>query len=100
MTGLMTVPTIAAVALAIVAAVLAVIAWRQRQKLTHLQDRDAPARPPGQGNDAARAMLAALREPALLHGERIEAVNDAFATVIGIPAAQLTGKNPLRTRIQ
>ena len=92
MTGLMTVPTIAAVALAIVAAVLAVIAWRQRQKLTHLQDRDAPARPPGQGNDAARAMLAALREPALLHGERIEAVNDAFATVIGVPAAQLTGK--------
>ncbi len=88
----MTVPTIAAVALAILAAVLAVIAWRQRQRLTQLQDRDAPARPSGQGNDAARAMLAALREPALLHGERIEAVNDAFATVIGIPAAQLTGK--------
>ena len=37
-------------------------------------------------------MLAALREPALLHGERIEAANDAFATVIGIPAAELTGK--------
>ena len=92
MTGLMTVSTIAAVALAIVAAVLAVIAWRQRKKLTHLQDRDAPARPPGQGNDAARAMLSALREPALLHGERIEAVNDAFATAIGIPPAQLTGK--------
>ncbi len=88
----MTVPTIAAVALAILAAVLAVIAWRQRQRLTQLQDRDAPARPSGQGNDAARAMLAALREPALLHGERIEAVNDAFATVIGIPAAQLIGK--------
>jgi len=92
MTGLMTVPTIAALALAILAAVLAVIAWRQRQRLEHLQDEAAPARPAGQGDDSARAMLAALREPALLHGERIEAVNEAFATVIGVPAAQLTGK--------
>ena len=33
MTGLMTVPTIAAVALAMLAAVLAFIAWRQRQEL-------------------------------------------------------------------
>ena len=37
----------------------------------------------------ARAMLAAMREPALLHGERIEAVNDAFATLVGIPADQI-----------
>ena len=92
MTGLMTVPMIAAVALAILAAVLAVFAWRQRQRLAQLQDRDAPARPSGPGGDAARAMLAALREPALLHGERIEAVNDAFATLVGMPAAELTGK--------
>ena len=37
-------------------------------------------------------MLAALREPALLHGDRIEAVNDAFSTLVGMPAAGLAGK--------
>ena len=92
MTGLMTVPTIAAVALATLAAVLAVIAWRQRLKLVRLQDEAAAARLPVQGADAMHAMLAALREPALLHGERIEAANEAFATLVGIPARELTGK--------
>ena len=92
MTGLMTVPMIAAVALAMLAAVLAIFAWRQRQELARLQDAGAPAPPAEPGGDTMLAMLAALREPALLHGERIEAVNDAFSTLVGVPAAELAGK--------
>jgi diguanylate cyclase (GGDEF)-like protein/PAS domain S-box-containing protein len=92
MTGLMTVATIAALALAALAAALAFIAWRQRQALARLRDEAtqapaAPGEPPG-----LRAMLSVLREPALLAGERIEAVNDAFATLVGWPAAELAGK--------
>ena len=91
MTGLMTVPTIAAVALAILAAVLAWVAWRQRRELARLQDE--PAKPPGTADGGAmQAMLTALREPALLHGERIEAVNAAFIALVGIPADRLVGK--------
>ncbi len=92
MKGLMTVPMIAAVALAMLAAVLAIFAWRQRQELARLQDAGAPAPPAEPGGDTMLAMLAALREPALLHGERIEAVNDAFSTLVGVPAAELAGK--------
>jgi diguanylate cyclase (GGDEF)-like protein/PAS domain S-box-containing protein len=44
------------------------------------------------GGNGARAMLAAMREPALLHGDRIEAVNAAFAELVGIPAQQLVGR--------
>ncbi len=91
MTGLMTVPTIAAVALAILAAVLAWVAWRQRRELARLHAE--PANPTGTpAGGAMQAMLAALREPALLHGERIEAVNAAFTSLVGIPADQLVGK--------
>jgi diguanylate cyclase (GGDEF)-like protein/PAS domain S-box-containing protein len=91
MTGLMTVQTIAAVALAMVAAALAIIAWRQRRALMRLKDAEqaAAAKP---GDDSAGIMLAALREPAFLYGERIEAVNEAFAALVGIPAAELAGK--------
>jgi diguanylate cyclase (GGDEF)-like protein/PAS domain S-box-containing protein len=91
MTGLMTVLTIAAVALAILAAAFAVVAWRQRRELARLREESgAPHVLPA--GDAMRAMLAALREPALLHGERIEAANEAFASLVGIPAAQLAGR--------
>src|SRR5262245_44561493 len=92
MTGSMTVPTIVAVALAILAAVCAAVAWRLRQKLLRLQEDGVPARFAPPGADTLRAMLASLREPALLHGERIEAANDAFAAIVGMPAAQLAGK--------
>jgi diguanylate cyclase (GGDEF)-like protein/PAS domain S-box-containing protein len=91
MTGQMTVLSIAAVALAMLAAGLAVIAWRQGRRLARLREEaPVPAVPPA--GDAMRAMLAALREPALLHGERIEAVNEAFASLVGIPAGQLAGR--------
>jgi PAS domain S-box-containing protein len=91
MTGLMTVQTVAAVALAILAAALAWVAWHQRRALARL--RDGQLTPPaGADRDAMRAMLAALREPALLHGERIEAVNPAFASLFGVPAEGLVGK--------
>jgi hypothetical protein len=42
MTGLMKVSMIAAVALAVVAAALAVIAWRQRKALLRLREADRP----------------------------------------------------------
>jgi len=91
MTGLMTVPTLAAVALAVLAAVLAWVAWRQHRALARLSP--GPASPePAPENRALEAMLAALREPALLHGERIEAVNAAFTALAGIPADQLVGR--------
>ncbi len=87
----MTVPTIAAFALAILAAVLAWVAWRQRRELARLHEE--PANPSGTPDGGAmQAMLTALREPALLHGERIEAVNPAFTLLVGIPADQLVGK--------
>src|SRR5262245_44317453 len=91
----MTVQTIAAVALAILAVALAILAWRQRQTLVRLREEAVPTPPaaPAGEAQALRAMLAALREPALLYGERIEAVNDPFAALVGVPAAQLTGKS-------
>ena len=88
----MTVPTIAAVVLATLAAALAFIAWRQRRAFLRLQNEAVAARPEAPGDDAARAMLAALREPALLYGERIEAVNEPFAALVGVPAGELAGK--------
>ena len=92
MTGLMTVPTIAALVLATLAAALAIFAWRQRRALLRLQNESAAARPGVSGTDAARAMLAALREPAFLYGERIEVVNEPFAALVGMPAGELAGK--------
>ena len=92
MTGLMTVQTIAALVLAMVAAALAILVWRQRRALLRLRDEAHPERPRGSGEDAARTMMAALREPALLYGERIEAVNDPFAALVGVPAGALEGK--------
>jgi diguanylate cyclase (GGDEF)-like protein/PAS domain S-box-containing protein len=91
MTGLMTVPTIAAVALAILALVLGWVAWRQHRSLARLRDEPVSS-PASTDREALTAMLAALREPALLHGDRIEAVNAAFASLVGIPADQLVGK--------
>ena len=91
MTGSMTVPTIAAVALAMVAAVLAWVAWRQHRALARPPVEPASPAPSGQ-RDGTQAMLAALREPALLHGERIEAVNAAFTALVGIPADRLVGR--------
>ena len=93
MTGLMTVPVIAAVAPAMLAAVLVVIALLQRRKLKRLQEESEAARPAERGADGTRAMLAAMREPALLHGERIEAVNAAFSSIVGIPAEQIVGRS-------
>ncbi len=91
MAGLMTVPTIAAFALAILVLVLAWVAWRQHRALAQLQE--APAPPPGTADgDALQAMLGALREPALLHGERIEAVNPSLVALVGIPADRLVGR--------
>ncbi|HEX9707379.1 MAG TPA: EAL domain-containing protein [Steroidobacteraceae bacterium] len=89
----MTVPMIAAVALAMLAAALGIVALLQWRKLERLQSESAGAHPTRRGNDAMRAMLAAMREPALLHGERIEIVNEAFASLVGIPGDQIVGRN-------
>ena len=83
MTGLMTVPMIAAIALAMLTAGLAIIAFLQWRKLGQLQ---APR------DDPTPSMLAAMREPALLHGERIECANAAFVSLVGIPMDQIVGR--------
>jgi diguanylate cyclase (GGDEF)-like protein/PAS domain S-box-containing protein len=97
MTGRMTVPVIAVVAFAIVAASFAVYFLIQRQRLRRLvgesgtgQDARGGTVAPG---DGTRAMLAAMREAALLHGEHIESVNEAFAKLVGIPAPELVGRS-------
>ncbi len=97
MAGRMTVPVIAGLAFAVIAVFLAVVVLVQRRRLRQLADESKTARQPVGGGAVApangtRAMLVAMREPALLHGERIEAVNDAFAALIGIPADQLAGR--------
>jgi diguanylate cyclase (GGDEF)-like protein/PAS domain S-box-containing protein len=97
MTGRMTVPVIAAAGFAIVAAVLVVVIFLQRRALRRLVDEAETEHQTARGRvlagvDVARAMIAGLREPALLHGERIEAVNEAFATIVGIPVADMLGR--------
>jgi diguanylate cyclase (GGDEF)-like protein/PAS domain S-box-containing protein len=94
----MTVPVIAGAGFAIVAAVLAVVILLQRRALRRLVDEAETEHQTARGHgvagaDVARAMLASLREPALLHGDRIEAVNEAFATIAGIPVADMLGRN-------
>jgi diguanylate cyclase (GGDEF)-like protein/PAS domain S-box-containing protein len=98
MAGRMTVPVIAGIAFAVLAAMLAVVVLVQRRRLRQLADEVESVRPPARGGAAApvngtRAMLAAMREPALLHGERIEAVNEAFAALVGVPVPELLGRN-------
>jgi diguanylate cyclase (GGDEF)-like protein/PAS domain S-box-containing protein len=93
----MTVPLIAGIAFASLAAVLAVVVLVQRRRLRQLVDETESAHQALRGGPAApvngtRAMLAAMREPALLQGEQIEAVNEAFATLIGQPVPQLLGR--------
>ena len=94
----MTVPVIAGAGFAIVAAVLAVVILLQRRALRRLVDQAETEHQTARGHgvagaDVARAMLAGMREPALLHRERIEAVNEAFATLAGIPVADMVGRN-------
>jgi len=94
----MTVPVIAGAGFAIVAAVLAVVILLQRRALRRLVDQAETEHQTARGHgvagaDVARAMLASLREPALLHGDRIEAVNEAFATIVGIPVADILGRS-------
>ncbi len=94
----MTVPVIAAAGFAIVAAVLVVAIFLQRRALRRLVDEAETEHQTARGRvlagvDVARAMIAGLREPALLHGERIEAVNEAFATIAGIPVADMLGRS-------
>lgn len=96
MTGRMTVPVITGAAFAILAAVLAVIVLVQRRALRRLADaaetpHQSPRRRPAAGPEVARGMLAGMREPALLHGDRIEAVNEAFSTLVGMPVEELFG---------
>jgi diguanylate cyclase (GGDEF)-like protein/PAS domain S-box-containing protein len=89
----MTVPVIAAVAFAILAAVLAAAVLLQRRRLRRLVDESETAHQAERGGDGTRAMLGAIREAALLHGERIEAANEAFAAMVGLPAGQLVGRS-------
>ena len=94
----MTVQVIAGAGFAIVAAILAVVILLQRRALRRLVDQAETEHQSARGRgvagaDVARAMLASMHEPALLHGDRIEAVNEAFATLAGIPVADMLGRN-------
>ncbi len=89
----MTVPVIVAVAFAILAAMLAAAFLVQRRRLQRLVDESETAHQTGRGGNGTRAMIAAMREAALLHGERIEAVNEAFAAMVGVPAGDLVGRS-------
>lgn len=97
MIGRMTVPVIAGAAFAMLAAVLAVVVLVQRRALRRFVDEAETQHQsvrlrPATGGDLARGMLGAMHEAALLHGDRIEAVNEAFATLVGIPADELLGR--------
>ncbi len=89
----MTVPVIAAVAFAILAAVFAAAVLMQRRRLRRLVDESETAHQKEGGSDGTREMLAAMREAAILYGERIEAVNEAFVSMVGIESADLVGRS-------
>ncbi|TAK51771.1 MAG: EAL domain-containing protein [Gammaproteobacteria bacterium] len=96
MTGAMAIPEIVALALAVLAAVLGVIVWVDRRELRRLEQSSA-AEPEvagiAAGADAmTQAFLLAMREPALVHGEHILAVNQPFASLVGAAAEQLCGR--------
>ena len=97
MIGRMTVPVIAGIACAMLAAILAVVVLVQRRKLRQLFEAAETAQqetrvPPAAGDEPARAMLAAMREPAFLHDERIVAANEGFASLVGLPSNVLAGR--------
>ena len=88
----MTVPMIAAIVLAMLVAGLGTIAALQWRKLRQLRDETLAAPTAGRAPGALRAVLVAMREPALLHGDRIEAANDAFCALVGLAAPEVLGK--------
>ena len=95
----MTGPEIALIALAGLAALLARVLVVQRREIRRLEE--APGRPaagaPADADAAERALLRSLittvREPVLLHRERIEAANAAFCALVGLPAEEVVGKS-------
>jgi diguanylate cyclase (GGDEF)-like protein/PAS domain S-box-containing protein len=88
----MTVPMIAAVALAVLAAALGILAAVQWRRLRRLREESGRAGGTAGAADTMRAMLAAMREPALLHGERIEAANEPFCALTGIATPDVIGR--------
>jgi diguanylate cyclase (GGDEF)-like protein/PAS domain S-box-containing protein len=84
MHGEMTGLEIVSIALALLAAILGWIVVRQRREAS--AEPEAPERPDADGPD--RVLLAALvssvNEPVLVHGERIESINDAFLALLGL----------------
>ncbi len=92
MTGLMTVTTIAALALATLAAALAFIAWRQRQALARLQGEAAPAarRRPARMLPARCWRLCA--NPPCCTASASRRSTSRFAALVGVPSGDLVGK--------
>ena len=93
MTGLMTVPTIAALALAALCAVLAWFAWRKHGALARLAD-EAADRASTHESEALKAMLAALREPALLPDLRGPDPGSLTPGVLACPPLPRAGRPP------
>jgi diguanylate cyclase (GGDEF)-like protein/PAS domain S-box-containing protein len=91
----MTGPEIAGVALAVLAALLARVVLVQRREIRRLEE-GASGQPPTDGDAPQRALLRALvttvREPVVLHRERIEAANAAFCALVGLDAEEVVGR--------
>jgi diguanylate cyclase (GGDEF)-like protein/PAS domain S-box-containing protein len=96
----MTGTEIAGVAMAVLAAVLAGVALLQRRELKRLTDGGEAAGvgwPPATVDSVERSVLRTLvttvREPVLVHRERIEAANPAFCQLLGLPPEQVVGRS-------
>ncbi len=91
----MTGPEIAGIALAVLAVLLACVVFVQRREIRRLEE----AAPPPAAADAGaeprallRALITTVREPMVLHRERIEAANAAFCALAGLEAEQVIGR--------
>jgi diguanylate cyclase (GGDEF)-like protein/PAS domain S-box-containing protein len=95
----MTGPEVAGIALAALAALLARIAFVQRREIRRLGELSGPPGPGASADDDAgqrallRSLITTVREPVLLHRERIEAANAAFCSLAGLPQEEVVGRS-------
>jgi len=84
MHGEMTGLEIVSIGLALLSAILGWTVIRQRRAAA--AEPEAPARPDADGPDRVllTTLVSSVSEPVLVHGERIEAANDAFLALLGL----------------
>jgi diguanylate cyclase (GGDEF)-like protein/PAS domain S-box-containing protein len=95
----MTWPEVAGIALAALAALLARIAVVQRKEIRRLEELSLQPGPGMAADEDAgqrallRSLITTVREPVLLHRERIEAANGAFCGLVGLPQEEIVGRS-------